>query len=79
MEGWKWEQQDHQGLVAVRRTLTFTLREVGALEGSGERKDEYDSCHQGGKNLWEMRAEARRLGGGACAGPGDGRWGWTRW
>lgn len=48
------------GLVAKKRTLAFTLREVGATEGSGERKDESDSSHHGEKSMWGKRTEVRR-------------------
>lgn len=35
--------------MAKGKTLAFTLREVGAIEGSGERKDESDSSLYGHK------------------------------
>lgn len=35
--------------MAKGKTLAFTLREVGAIEGSGERKDESDSSLHGDK------------------------------
>lgn len=35
--------------MAKGKTLAFTLREVGAIEGSGERKDESDSSLYGDK------------------------------
>ena len=45
--------------MASRKTLAFTLREVGAIEGSGGRKDESDWSLQ---SLWGMRAKVRRPG-----------------
>lgn len=35
--------------MAKGKTLAFMLREVGAIEGSGERKDESDSSFHGDK------------------------------
>lgn len=35
----RWHQRDQQGPVVTSELPAFTLREMGAIEGSGEKKD----------------------------------------
>lgn len=35
----RWDQRDQQGPAVTSELPAFTLREMGAIEGSGERKD----------------------------------------